>query len=188
MTVDEQEIDKALAAIQRGGIERERAIVQLDDQLGRRLERYFMRNKVSADDAEEMVWEVWLRVCTGQFRKEGRALVWIWVIARNVLISYHRVHRPEVNFDDEEWQEIFTRQPGLQAPAWVTLFIERALHQFTQDHPERSEMLRMLVEEWSAKEIGMFLGCNEGAARDRLYRTRQKVEPYLDECRSAHAV
>jgi RNA polymerase sigma factor (sigma-70 family) len=187
MTVDDEKMAGLLAAIARGGDARERAIVELDRLLGRKLESYFVRNKVRAEDAEEMVWEVWLKLCQGQFRQETRAIVWIWIIARNVLISHHRARHPEINLAGDDWEEVVTATPAMQAPAWLTLCIEQALHRFTRDYPERSEMLRMLIEEWSAREIGAWLNCNEGAARDRLYRTRQKIEPYLEECRSAHA-
>lgn len=184
----DHDIEQAVVAVRQGGAARERGVLQLDRLLGRRLERYFMHHKVRSEDAEELVWQVWLKVCTNELRDEGRAAVWIWVIARNLLISYHRALRPEVHFDDEDWQLLLERQAAVQAPGWLRLCIERALHRFGQDHPERGEMLRFLAEEWSAREIGAFLGCNEGAARDRLYRTRQKVAPYLAECREPHAV
>jgi RNA polymerase sigma factor (sigma-70 family) len=185
MAVDEKKVAESLAWIAKGGAARERGVTMLDDLMGGLLERYFMRNKVRPEDAEEMVWEVWMKICSAEFRGETRAVVWVWIIARNALISYHRARHPDINLDDDDWESVLNDVPATQAPAWLTLCIERALHRFSQDYPERSEILRMVVEEWSTKEIGAYLGCSEGAARDRLYRTRQKVEPYLEECRSA---
>lgn len=187
MAILDHDIEQAVAAIRQGGAQREQGVLRLDRLMGRRLEQYFVRHKVRAQDAEEMVWQVWLKVCTGELRDESRAVVWIWVIARNLLISHHRAQQPEVQCDDEEWLAMLDTRPALQAPAWLKLCIEHALHRFGQDHPERGDMLRFLAEEWSAREIGEFLGCNEGAARDRLYRTRQKIQPYLEECRNIHA-
>lgn len=182
-TSEDEVLASAFALLHGKEREREEAVRLLDRALGRRLERYFVRHRVPADDAEELVWDVWLKLLRSDFRGETRPVVWVWTIARSLMQSFHRRERPEIGFEDEEWTALLetTAAPGV--PEWVRQCIERALFQFECDHPERAEVLRMLAEEWSAKEIGEFFGSSEGAARDRAYRTRERARAYLDECR-----
>jgi RNA polymerase sigma factor (sigma-70 family) len=163
--------------------QRERCVLELDRLLGRRMRHYFERHRVETASAEELVWEVWLRVLQGQFRQETRPAVWIWTIARNLMIDWHRARDPGVALDEDDWDRLLSALPAPGIAAWVRLCIERALAQFERDHPERAEVMRMLAEEWSAREIGAVYGCSEGAARDRCYRTRELAREYLAECR-----
>lgn len=161
---------------------REEAIKKIDRMFNRRIERYFVRHKVPQPEAEELVWDVWLKLLNSKFRGETRPSVWVWTIARSILISFHRRHRPEISFDLDDWDLLLNTHEAPQMPMWIRLCVERALFQFEQDYPERTEILRMISEEWSAREIGSFLGCQEGAARDRVFRTRERVKEYLKEC------
>lgn len=163
--------------------QKEQCVRLLQQCLGRKLQRYFERNRVPEAIAEEMVWDVWLKVLQGDFRGDTRPVVWIWTIARNHLISHHRKDHPEVDMDEESWEALVVSLPAAGIPAWARLCIERALAQFEIDHPDRTQVLRMIAEEWSAREIGEVFACNEGAARDRAYRTRELVRSYLEECR-----
>lgn len=164
---------------------RERCVVQLDRLLGRRLRHYFERHRVDAGASEELVWDVWLRVIQGSFRGETRPAVWIWTIARNLMLDWHRARRPEVALDDEGWDALLGSLPARGIAGWLRLCIERALAQFELDHPERAEVLRMVAEEWSAQEIGVVFACSEGAARDRSYRARELARDYLAECQES---
>lgn len=177
----EQAVHEALQLIARGGADRERGVLMLDQAMGRRLERYFLRHRVNPADAEELVWEVFYRA-TKEFRGETRAIVWLWIIARNVLISHHRSRNPEIHLEDEDWDVLLNHRPAPGLPQWLRLCIERVLAAFERDFPERAEMVRMIVEEWSAREIAAYFGTSEGAARDRVYRTRLKLAPYLAQC------
>jgi DNA-directed RNA polymerase specialized sigma24 family protein len=180
---DDPAIAHALARMAEGIDGQEEAVRLLDRRFGRMLERYFIRHKVNPDDAEELVWDVWLKMLRSNFRGETRPVVWMWTIARSLLVSHHRKNRPEIRLDDEDWTALLETRAGHSLPEWVRLCIERALHAFETDHPERSEVLRMIAEEWSAAEVGAVFQCAEGAARDRIYRTRERVRQYLEECR-----
>jgi len=162
---------------------REQCVLQLDRLLGRRLQHYFERHRVHAADSEALVWEVWLRVIQGSFRGETRPAVWIWTIARNLMLDWHRARRPEIQLDQDGWDALLGSLPAQGIAAWVRLCIERALAQFECDHPERAELLRMVAEEWSAQEIGAVYACSAGAARDRSFRARELARDYLAECR-----
>lgn len=179
---EDEQLSLLFAQLQGSERDREEAVRQLDRLMGRKIERYFIRHKVPEQDAEELVWDVWLKLLSSVFRGETRPAVWIWVIARSILVSFHRRERPEISFDDDGWDALLSTHASSHLPEWVRICIERALFQFEQDHPERTEILRMVAEEWSAREIGKFLGCNEGAARDRVFRTRERVRGYLEEC------
>jgi RNA polymerase sigma-70 factor, ECF subfamily len=165
--------------------EREQCVLLLNRALGKRLERYFVRHRVAEAEAEELVWEVWLRVLQGNYRGDARPVIWIWTIARNLMLDHHRARRPEVQCDDEGWDALLGRLPAPGIAAWVRLCIQRALAQFELDHPERAEVLRMVAEEWSAQEIGAVFGCSAGAARDRSFRARELARGYLAECQEA---
>lgn len=187
----EQAIDRAFELIATGKrAAREEGVKLLERTLGRTLQRYFERHKVPQAEAEELVWTVWLKVdqnvSNGKLELRGRAVVWLWTVARNLLISYHRGDSGvEVNFDDSGWGNIERATPDVarSGPAWIKLCIERGLAEFVADHPERGEVVRMLVEEWSAAEVGAFFGCSEGAARDRVYQTRKRVVEYIKHCK-----
>lgn len=165
--------------------QREECVLRLHRSLGGQLQRYFERHRVDAAAAEELVWEVWLRVVQGRHGGEIRPAVWIWTIARNLMIDHHRARHRELTRETQDWDSVLGALPGREIAAWVRLCIERALAQFELDHPERSEILRMVAEEWSAREIGEFFACSEGAARDRCFRVRELVRDYLNECTEA---
>lgn len=181
----EAALDKAFSLLTGNPQQQEQAVVLLDRAMGRRLENYFIRHKVQENDAEELVWDTWLKLLKSEFRGETRPEIWIWTIARSLLISYHRRDRPEIGLDDEDWTALLATMPAHRMAEWIKLCVERALWQFEHDHPERAEILRMLAEEWSAEEVGEFLGCKPGAARDRVYRTRERVKEYLEECKES---
>jgi DNA-directed RNA polymerase specialized sigma24 family protein len=185
MATEEAALAAAFALRQGSPADRERCAVQLNRVLGARLQRYFLRHRVREADAEEMVWGVWLRVLQGSFRGDTRPAIWIWTIARNLMLDHHRVRRPEWQYDDDGWDALLGALPAPGIAEWVRLCIQRALAQFELDHPERAEVLRMVAEEWSAQEIGAVFGCTDGAARDRSFRARELARSYLAECREA---
>ena len=180
---DDEILAQAFTLISGSIAQQEEAVRLMDHRFGRLLERYFIRHKVLPDDAEELVWDVWLKILHSTFRGETRPVIWMWTIARSILISHHRKTRPELGFDDEDWTALLETRSSHRVPEWVRLCIERALCAFEADHPERSEILRMVAEEWSAQEVGTVFGCAEGAARDRMFRARKLVRDYLEECR-----
>lgn len=182
-SIDDQ-VDEAFRLIACGGRDVDRGILALDKAVGRRLERYFLRHKVHPNEAEELVWEVMFKA-TKEFRRETRAIVWLWIIARNVLISYHRSRHSniETDLDDDGWDALLSHTESPALPAWLRLCIERVLATFEQDFPEPAEILRMIIEGWTSVEIAAFLQTSEGAARDRVYRTRMKLEPYIELCK-----
>ena len=180
---EDAEIDEAMRLLRGSPADRNRGVKRLNDALGRKLQRYFERHRVPEADAEQMVWDVWVKLLKDGFRGETRPVVWIWILARNLLRDFFRRQRPEVLLDDEGWESVLQALPAASLPEGLGDCIERATAQFELDHPERAQIMRMICEQWTGRAIGEVLGCSENAARDRVYRTRTILREYLEECR-----
>ena len=64
-------------------------VKQLDDLIGRELERYFVRKGVPPEDAEEMVWELFLRAVKpgSGYRGDAPAEHWINTCKKRMVID-----------------------------------------------------------------------------------------------------
>ncbi len=172
--------------------DRQKAIIMLDQELGPRMTRYFIRHKVHVDDAEELVWNVWLKldqsISGGKFRNETRPVIYMWTIARNEYFDYHRRAGGATfqgGLDEPELEGLLASmgKGSIHRPGWLKLCVERALAEMEGDYPMDADILQRWVEGWSAEEIATFLGISNGAARDRTYRVRMRAEGYLQHCK-----
>ncbi|MES2938478.1 MAG: sigma factor [Pseudomonadota bacterium] len=199
---EEQIAAEALGLIRKGEVEAGAEL--LVRRLTTRVQRYFERHRVPADQAEELVSETWLKLVTSRFDGGTREIVWLWTVAKTVLLDWVRRTQAqrrsgtreeramEVQMDDDGWALLAASVAGAQAPAWTTLCIERAAWQFEQDEPRRAEVLRFSCEQWSAEEIAMYYGAEppvtdkqKTAARNRVLDAMKRARGYFEHCREA---
>jgi RNA polymerase sigma-70 factor (ECF subfamily) len=126
-------------------------------------------------DAEEIAQDTFLKVHSGVrgYHNDGRAKLttWIFEIARNRAIDFHRESRPE--------QEELTDDVQLPKDGKVAGRNESYLAWLRVELPKLSSEDRNILL-WRAKdftyaEIGTWLGIKEGTARVRHHRAMEKL-------------
>lgn len=197
---EDQVAEEGLALISQGKVEQGASL--LVRHLSKRLQRYYLRHGVPADQAEELVNEAWFKLVSSSFRGETRAIVWVWKVAGSVLLDWvgrnATMRRSgtddqpvsEVHLDDDGWRWLAEFAPAGEAPAWLTTCIERAAHLFESDEPRRAEVLRFTCEGWSAEEIAVYYGAapppsekQKTAARNRVLDALKRARGYFAHCR-----
>jgi len=180
-------VQRALSRIAAGEVNK--GIAELDRLIGRQLERYFERNGAKPEDAEELVWTFFTRAShpTSGYRADAPAMHWINTCKRRLMIDYWRkrklnVVQPDVD-DDGEDRDPFENIPAVCVDESVVDCIERAFAAFRAAYPKRALHLVWIIEEWSNEEIAEALGVGLGAARDRKYETRKKLDPFVAPCK-----
>jgi len=180
--------EECVARLQAGGSARADAVATLYRRHAGRLLGYFMRQRVSREQAEDLVQDVFVnmvRHCDG-FRGDAKVTTWMWSIARNALIDHVRRVRnaPETDpLGDEDGER---PEPPAPDPASKDLddCVRKAYAEFAAAHPERAETLALVAfEGWSLLDLARVLGRTHGAAREYVSQCRQKLRPFLDRCR-----
>jgi RNA polymerase sigma factor (sigma-70 family) len=130
---------------------------------------------VPEPDAEEIAQDTFLKVHSSVkgYHNDGRAKLttWIFEIARNRAIDFHRVSRPE---QEELTDDVQIPEDGKVAGrnesylAWLRVEL---LKLSTDDR----NILLWRAKDFSYAEIGGWLGIKEGTARVRHYRAMEKL-------------
>jgi DNA-directed RNA polymerase specialized sigma24 family protein len=176
----------------------EQAALLLHRSLAGRMQRYFERHRVASNEAEELVSDVWLRFIASSFDGRTRAIVWIWTIARSVLLDWVRSQNAqsrgrglggnvvEITMDDDSWELVGNQN----TPGWLKLCIERAIHQLELDDPRRAHVLWLWYQGWTADEVAIHYGATASpsdkqktAARNRVLEATRKARDYFSHCR-----
>ncbi|GHO69082.1 RNA polymerase sigma factor [Ktedonobacter sp. SOSP1-52] len=138
---------------------------------------YLLRNVASREDAEDLLLDVFMAVLEKRSSAEvdeQRLPSWIWAVARNKVVDYHRrsKHRASI--------QLFTVEDSLyeseeQAPERVALRNEE-YHKLNMTLQGLSELQREIVRlrfghGLSCGEIATIIKKSEGAVRMTLHRT-----------------
>ena len=138
---------------------------------------YLLRNVVSREDAEDLLLDVFLAVLEKKLSAdldEQRLVAWIWVVARNKVVDYHRRSKHRTH------KELRTVKDALyekdeQAPEQMALKNEeyQKLHMTLRELPElqRDIVLLRFGHGLSCSEIANVIQKSEGAVRMALHRT-----------------
>lgn len=149
----------------------------------RRLFSLVLRMVGSAEDAEDLVQEVFLqahRKLAG-FRGESTLGTWLYRLTMNHCLDHlrgrqARMSRATDSLDDEE-----TREPMAPAPA-VPLAISRMdLEKAIATLPPGSRAAFLLhdVEGFEHREIAEILGVSEGTSKSQVHKARLKLRAIL---------
>jgi RNA polymerase sigma factor (sigma-70 family) len=198
------ELDAAAmaAALTAGGARRDRAIARLYQALALRMLRYFERQRLSIQEAEDALQETFLNAVralgsttgagfTGASGSPAALEVWLWAIARNSLTNAVRRRLEgdslDALADDDTLDAYLAVHPQLvtrDAPAGdATDCVTTAYASFEAAHPGRGETLRLVYTEgWSGEQIAAYLGRSHGAAREYISQCRAKFVPFVKHC------
>lgn len=187
-----------------GGKGRDKAWALLLPNFGGRMLHYFMRNKVPEPIAEELVSDAIFNFVTKPIASSCPPEVWLWTIARNILVDWARARnahkrggqaeggRVEVSVDDDAMLALLeTTEGSTDLPAWVRDCVHKAAALMDQQDRPHAEVLWMVAQGWRAEDVAVFYGAvpgkvteqDKGAARDRVYRAREAARGYFEHCR-----
>ena len=93
---EEEVVARAFALLEAGGRGIEQAALLLDRRLNRRVRAYFVRHKVHEHAAEELVSDLWLKLIQSKYDGDTRPVVWMWIVARTVMLDWHRRENAEI--------------------------------------------------------------------------------------------
>ena len=162
------------------------------DELMKRYQRkifgYLLRSVRNYEDAEELTLEVFFKAyrALGAWEPKAKFSTWLYTIASNLSIDYHRAkaRQPIFIFEDEE-----TIETKLVATD-ISSNPEKQL-----EDKERGRLIREAVDELSAKQKAVFmlaryegmqikevaetLGMAEGTVKIHLHRAIKKLQTLL---------
>lgn len=156
-------------AVRDGDIER---LGELFTWYHKRLYNYFIFSTRNSHVSEDLVQEVFLRILKYRtsFRENGQFSTWLYSVARNVRNDRFASVGPYTEQIDDN-TDIATSDPGpdesLERNESVSLLRE-ALAQLPDEM--RDIIVLSRYENMKYREIGILLGCSEGAVKVRMYR------------------
>ena len=145
---------------------------------------FFVSRGVSPDQAEDVFQECVVNVWTKayQYKGEGTAQAWMWMIARNVLCDQLRKKKSGREFIElDEVTEATIPAPVAEEDT-VSDCIDEGLKKLEADDSERAYVLQLLVAEVALQDIADRIGRSYGATRTYLTECRKKLRPYVEPC------
>ena len=130
--------------------------------------------------AEELVAETFLEIVksVALFRAEADIKTWIFSIARHRWLRYLRRKREDVSIEDIPGELMAPGKP-LEQQCMEREMAER-IYELLGQEPERTgQVVRMRLEGYSFREIGVKLGISENSARVIEFRAKQKIREIL---------
>lgn len=140
--------------------------------------RYCLR-RLSVADADDAVSEVfvvaWRRIEAAPQGDEAR--LWLYGVARNVVRNTHRSRRRSVRLKSKVAGLAPETSPSPEHQVVQSAELQSVLDQLDQLSPNDQEIIRLrAMERLSLGEIGVVLGCSEGAARKRFDRAAKRLQ------------
>lgn len=183
--------EQCLSWIALRGTQGERGMEILFRAYGGRLKAFFRRHRMSEEETADLLQETFIKVfrSAGQFQGQAKASTWLWSIARNCLLDHVRARRPVESLDemmaDGDFEPESATTPVCEAERLgMRDCIERGFDAFGEQHPERAEVMRLVVfEEWSMNDIAAFLARTPAATREYISQCRKRLRLFLDPCR-----
>ena len=159
------------------------AFEELYRQHARRLFSLVLRMTGSADDAEDLLQEVFLqahRKLAG-FRGESTLGTWLYRLTMNHCLDHLRgrqakMSRATESLDDEDASEPAARTPIVPS-AISRIDLERAID--TLPHGYKTAFLLHDVEGFEHREIAEILGVSEGTSKSQVHKARMKLRAIL---------
>lgn len=144
------------------------------------------RNIEEHDDANDVMQEVFLKVwkALDQFREDSQLYSWLFRIAHNECINWHRKNRKLKNqvdidnIDQKDENSLASENQGINARE-----IEKKLHEAIETLPEKQKIVFHLkyFQELKYEEISAQLGTSVGALKASYHIAVKKIENYLNE-------
>lgn len=179
-----------LARLEQGGVARRAAVSEIYALFGDRIRRYLLSRGLSAEQADDLLHETFVRVIehAARLRPDTRFAGWIWRIAHNQMLDLLRRENRLQALDELEDPPIDeSAMTPLESLAQDQLAdcVRRQYAEFATQHPQRAQVLQWAVsDQLSMEEIASILGRNAGATREFVSQCRKKLRGYLDVCRT----
>ncbi len=164
---------------------REDAFEALVRRHGPSIKGFALRMLKSADDAEDVFAETFLRVARarGAWEDRGTVRAWLFTLARRQCLDVlrHRAvqHRTEHQVVALERWRGTTPSPEARAVLGEEADrLERALARLPDEH--REVLLLRTVHGLEAREVAEALGCTEEQVHSRLSYARKRLKEWLD--------
>ncbi len=165
----------------------ERAFTTLVSRHGAAIKAFAQRMLRSADQAEDVYAETFVRVATSTWQLSGSARGYLFTIARRLcldILRHRRVVREAVpHLVELDWG---APTPNPEAVALLrerATWLERALARLPEEH--REVLLLRLVHGLSAAEVGAVLGLEESQVHSQVSYARKRLRALLDAENSA---
>ncbi len=183
--------EQCLAWIAQRGTLAERGMEILFRAYAARLKAFFRRQRMNEEETADLLQETFIKAyrAAGQFEGQSKASTWLWSIARNCLLDHVRARCPLESLDelmaDGEYEPAAAPESACTAERiGMRDCIERGFDAFDKQHPDRAEVMRLVVfEEWSMNDIAAFLGRTPAATREYISQCRKRLRQFLDPCR-----
>ena len=176
--VDEQDLARRAVAGDR------RAFAELYDLHVGAVYRYAFFRVRTAAEAEDVTSEVFQRALVAMPRYEPRRpfLAFLYTIARNVVTDRLRRSHPEASFEDALAHP--TDAPGPEERAGASDEVRELRAAIAKLTPVQQEVMVLMLEDRSVKEIAQLTGKREGTIRGIHMRALEALRAMLGEVRS----
>ena len=186
--------DECVRVIASGGAAQEAAIALLFERYYRKFVSYLTIRRVAAQDAEDIVQDVFVNVVNSLRGSEAEiksARAYLYRSLHNRFVDHIRAKKPEVREaelmggNDAEDGSIIERiadKLGFEEEeAGFLECFQRALSAFFDADQDSGTAIQMAVEGFSGAELAEVLGRTHGAAREFLRQCRKKFQTLLRE-------
>lgn len=151
------------------------------DHLHDSLLRYVKKKGVTAEHAQDIVQEVFLKVHDNVDTLKGRdrIVAWIFSIARNTVTDFYRKNGSGL-------VNIEYIHPCMESEDNTDMTIEftSCIHHFLPFLPKQSRdvLIRVELGDLSQKELADQLGLPYSTVKSRVQRARQRLRELIEEC------
>lgn len=161
------------------------------DHLGLLFERYkkqlfgfFYNMNRDKDLSEDLVQNTFMRIIRYKhsFKGDGEFRTWLFHIARNVNVDYHKKNKKTNETSSlESWQEGApdTEEESSKMKEDNLQLLEKAISQMEYDKRELLTLSKLKGVKY--KEIGQIMGCSEGAVKVKVFRALRELKEVYEQ-------
>ncbi len=181
--------EEIIKLIRSGGKPMEAAVKSLHTRVAQAMLRFFVYRGASTQDAEDILQETFVKICTSAhtYRGEAPAAAWIWKLAHNCLADFYRGSaarfRYEEAVNDDVWDGVSqTIAANATADRSADECITLGLATFGRLEPERVYVLTLQMDGHDIGTISHRIGRSAAATKVYLYESRKKLAPFIEHC------
>lgn len=137
---------------------------------------------------EDLTSQVFMRAweAIGQFRWQGFPFsAWLYRIARNLVVDYHRAHKPTLDLEDPELRSQLTAVDPASSPErsanwrFMVDHLRGAISHLTEE--QQQVIILKFLQGFSTEEVAQRLGKTSGAVRALQFRALSALRGLMAE-------